>query len=152
MNEWWHMGALRAFSPEEPAWQIFSVKDVERRGREHEWDGEPALAFGGLTMSRGRRSGKGWSKGFKSAGHRRSPSIRGLSLICGLASQACEESREGIVFPFLKSRNYGSKDSRDLPEVSQVRNDKVEMRTQISWFPAPVPSTSLWMETLRISQ
>lgn len=34
---------------------------------------------------------------------------------------------------------------------SQVGSNRVEMRTQVSWSPAPVSSTSLWMETLRNS-
>lgn len=43
------MEVLRAFSPGEPAGQISSVKDVERRGWEMK-DGEPALAFWRLMV------------------------------------------------------------------------------------------------------
>lgn len=60
----------------------------------------------------------------------------------GPPGQTCEESAKGIVFPFFRSGNCGSEDSRDLGEVPQVGSDKVERRIQVSWLPAPVPSTS----------
>lgn len=60
----------------------------------------------------------------------------------GPPGQTCEESAKGIVFPFFRSGNCGSEDSRDLGEVPQVGSDKVERRIQVSWLPAPVSSTN----------
>lgn len=67
---------------------------------------------------------------------------RQFPLTHGPPGQACEESRNGIVFPFFRAGNCGSEDARDLGEVPQVGSDKAERRTQVSWLPAPVPSAN----------
>lgn len=93
------MEVLRAFSPGEPAGQISSVKDVERRGREMK-DGEPALAFWGLMMGRGRRSGKGLSKGLRSARHHRFPSTKDVNLLWPMDSLDKPVRKAGKKTPF----------------------------------------------------
>lgn len=94
------------------------------------------LAFWELMFG-GRRSGKGWAK---ESLEPQIPIRQGCwsPLTHGPFWQACKESRNGIIFPFSRSGNCVSEDSRDLSVVPQVGSKKVEMGTQVSWLPEKI--------------